>query len=122
MKAGDLVKFHDRLGEAPMIAGAIAGRVYLVLRRDAQNMYKKYDDDSKWAAHGVHGHRTARVDAVRSGDSEGRDSISWRCCQVDVHRRKWVRAALRGHHSVPLRVGELVSCRGVGLTRMCNYC
>ncbi len=50
MKAGDLVKFHDRLGEAPMIAGAIAGRVYLVLRRDAQNMYKKYDDDSKWAA------------------------------------------------------------------------
>ena len=49
MKAGDLVKFHDRLEKAPGLQ-AIAGRVYLVLRRDAQNMYKKYDDDSKWAA------------------------------------------------------------------------
>ena len=42
MKAGKLVKFVDRYEKQ-------RGRTFLVLRRDAQSMYKKYDDDSKWA-------------------------------------------------------------------------
>ena len=48
MKSGDMVKFHDRLEKAPDLQ-AVAGLVYLVLRRDASNVYKKYDNDSKWA-------------------------------------------------------------------------
>ena len=57
MKVGDMVKFHDRLNRSSMPGdvtlvgpqGIRSGRVYLVLRRDASNVYKKYDNDSKWA-------------------------------------------------------------------------
>jgi hypothetical protein len=42
MKPGDMVKFVDRYEKQ-------RDRMFLVLRRDAQNMYKKYGDDSKWA-------------------------------------------------------------------------
>jgi hypothetical protein len=47
MKVGDLVQFDKRFEKAAK--GQHLGP-YLVLRRDMQSMYKKYDDDSKWAA------------------------------------------------------------------------
>lgn len=42
MKIGDMVRFSDRYTK-------FLGRMFLVLRRDAQNQYKKYDDTSQWA-------------------------------------------------------------------------
>ena len=54
MKVGDLVKLDKRFNRLDERSEAQLcnkqNNIYLILRRDAQSMYKKYNDDSQWAA------------------------------------------------------------------------
>ena len=67
MKVGDLVQFTKHFEKA--FAGHPLGP-YLVLRRDAQNMYQKYDDDSKWTAWHILEISTGRIHVQIGRDVE----------------------------------------------------